>query len=426
MSDFLLTEAIDEDEDEIENEGNDFVSTLSDEEFIDDESQFENNASDYYGLVNIERSYDDAIRDSISEINFDQEANNYNPDDDDDDNCNEEKIDNFKDFTERLNKFKEVLCFPKEIQDENSFIFAILYAIRYQLTGELDTVPDGYFEESDLEIFKKIYHLKDFLRLDLKVSTFEDQCYTVNHILNKHNLFLRVYEEKEKFRYITNTEKDKRKIIREISSCVKEKFNGFIIVRVDFDNEIQRNFSPIDIVYRPVKNQNEIVNCYFTDKIYLAFRTTYSEGDKIKHTNAFRCYYCTKFFSRRERFEKHLTFCNGKPGYVYNFDTQNILTFEENLKLKHDIPLTAYIDFETTAPTDKMLDPESCKMKAVSYAIIFAFHPKLNFDRIIIERSFGHSRDKLTTIDYLTNEQLKFKDEITLKQLRDSALEVSR
>ena len=226
MSDFLLMEAIDEDEDEIENgDGNDFVSTLSDEEFIDDESQFENNASDYYGLVNIERSYDDAIRDSIQEINFDQEANNYNPDDDDDDNCNEEKIDNFKDFTERLNKFKEVLCFPKEIQDENSFIFAILYAIRYQLTGELDKVPDGYFEESDLEIFKKIYHLKDFLRLDLKVSTFEDQCYTVNHILNKHNIFLRVYEEKEKFRYITNTEKDKRKIIREISSCVKEKFN---------------------------------------------------------------------------------------------------------------------------------------------------------------------------------------------------------
>ena len=104
MSDFLLTEAIDEDEDEIENEGNDFVSTLSDEEFIDDESQFENNASDYYGLVNIERSYDDAIQDSISDINFDQEANNYNFDDDD---FNDEEIDDFKDFTERLNKFNQ-------------------------------------------------------------------------------------------------------------------------------------------------------------------------------------------------------------------------------------------------------------------------------------------------------------------------------
>ena len=420
MSDFLLTEAIDEDEEEIENgEGNDFASTLSDEEFIDDESQFENNASDYYELTNIERPYDDAIQDSISDINLDQEANNYNFDD-----FHEEKIDNFKDFTERIDKFKKTLCFPKEIQNENSFFYAILYAVRYHLTEKLDKVSDDYFKKNDLEIFTKIYHLQDFLKLDLKVSTFEDQCYTINHILNKFNLFLRVYEQKEKFRYITNTEKDKRKIIREISSCVKEKFNGFIIVRVDFDNEIQRNFSPIDIVYKPVKNQNEIINCYFTDKIYLAFRTTYSEGEKIKHTNAFRCYYCTKFFSRRERFEKHLTCCNGKPGYVYNFDTQNILTFEENLKLKHDIPLTAYIDFETTAPTDKMLDPESCKMKAVSYAIIFAFHPKLDFKRIIIERSFGHSREKLTTIDYLTIEQLKFKDEITLKQLRDSALEV--
>ena len=422
MSDFLLTEAVDEDDNEIENNEGNFVSTLSDEEFIDDESQFENqHESDYYGLTNIERSYDDAIQDSLSDFNFNQEANNYISDD-----LYEEKIDEFKDFEERIEKFKRTLFFPKEDQDENSFFYALLYAIRYHLTEKLDKVSDEYFMMDDFKIFEKIYQLKDFLKLDLKVSSFDDQCYTINHILNKYNLFLRVYEQKEKFRYITNTEKDKRKIIREVSSCVKEKFNGFLIVRVDFDNEIQKNFSPIDIVYEPVKNQNEIINCYFTDKIHLAFRSTFSESGKIKHTSAFRCYYCTKFFSRKDRFEKHLISCSGKPGYVYNFDTQNILTFEENLKLKHDIPLTAYIDFETTAPTDKMLDPESCKMKAVSYAIIFAFQPKLNLKRVIIERSFGHSVEKLTTIDYLTSEQLKFKDEITLKQLRDSALEVSR
>ena len=65
MSDFIVTEAIDEDEiqnEREESEGNDFISTISDDEFIDDESQFEDqNASDYYGLTNIERSYDDAI-----------------------------------------------------------------------------------------------------------------------------------------------------------------------------------------------------------------------------------------------------------------------------------------------------------------------------------------------------------------------------
>ena len=93
------------------------------------------------------------------------------------------------------------------------------------------------------------------------------------------------------------------------------------------------------------------------------------------------------------------------------------MTFEENLKFKHDIPLTAYIDFETTAPTDDCLDPESKKMNAVSYVIIFAFHTELDLKRVIIERSFGHSLEKLTTIDYLTTEKLKYKDLTHLNNL---------
>ena len=44
----------------------------------------------------------------------------------------------------------------------------------------------------------------------------------------------------------------------------------------------------------------------------------------------------------------------GQPGYVYNFNTQNLITFEENSKYKEDMPLVAYIDFETTAPTHKI------------------------------------------------------------------------
>ena len=55
----------------------------------------------------------------------------------------------------------------------------------------------------------------------------------------------------------------------------------------------------------------------------------------------------------------------------------------------------------------------------------FAFHPELNLKRVLIERSFGHSLQKLTTIDYLTIEQLKYKDLMTLKQLRDCAISVA-
>ena len=57
--------------------------------------------------------------------------------------------------------------------------------------------------------------------------------------------------------------------------------------------------------------------------------------------------------------------------------------------------------------------------------IIFAFHPELKMKRIITERSFNHSLQKLTTIDYLTTEQLKYKDTTTLKQLRDCAFSVA-
>ena len=123
MSDFLVKEAIDEDEiqnEEEEDEGNDFISTLSDEEFIDDESQFEDqNASDYYGFTNIERSYDDAIQDSLTDFDFNQEANNYNYDDDDDNL--KETVDNFKDFEARVLKFKKTLFCPHELQNEDSF-----------------------------------------------------------------------------------------------------------------------------------------------------------------------------------------------------------------------------------------------------------------------------------------------------------------
>ena len=78
-----------------------------------------------------------------------------------------------------------------------------------------------------------------------------------------------------------------------------------------------------------------------------------------------------------------------------------------------------------TASTDQQwLDPKNRKMFAVSYVIIFAFHPDLHIDRVIVERSFGHSLKGLADLSYLTLEQLKFKDEKTMLQLKDCALAV--
>ena len=64
-------------------------------------------------------------------------------------------------------------------------------------------------------------------------------------------------------------------------------------------------------------------------------------------------------------------------------------------------------------------------MYAVSYVIIFAFHPDLQLNHVIFERSFGHSREQLCSLNYLTSKQLKFKNLTMPKQLRDCALTVS-
>ena len=130
MSDFLLTEADVEEEntndDDEDDEGNNNI-TLSDEEFIDDSNFNDPNASDYYGFTNVMREFEDAIQDSLADLDYDQEANNYVSDSEITD---QPRIDEFDGFKSRVEKFKNTLIFPQGLNNENSFFYSILYAIR--------------------------------------------------------------------------------------------------------------------------------------------------------------------------------------------------------------------------------------------------------------------------------------------------------
>ena len=422
MAEFLVTEAIDVDATNDNNgEGNN-TATVSDDEFIDDSEQPQNN--DFYPyFTNVSRSYDDAMQDS--ENVDDLEARNYFDSDE------EEEINEFCNFEAKVKLFRESLINPHGLENPDSFFYSILYAIRHKLTGKVDSVEqeENLKQNVGLALSHDLFEIKSSLRLDLDVLNFENQCFKINTILSRHNMFLRVFESKDKFRYIIKQNSEQKKFFSEVSACVVERFNGFTIIRLEFDNEIRKDFTPVDIIYKPVKKQDTILNCFFTDKLHLAYKAVYNETkkwDKLKSTCAFQCYFCSKFYTRKVKLDFHIKNCTGKTGFIYNFQTRNLLTFEENIKFKRDVPLTTYIDFETTAPTDCCLDPESNKMNVISYVIIVAFHPKLQLPRIIIERSFGHSLEKLCQIDYLTSEQLRYKDIITLKQLRDCALAVHK
>ena len=58
--------------------------------------------------------------------------------------------------------------------------------------------------------------------------------------------------------------------------------------------------------------------------------------------------------------------------------------------------------------------------------MIATFHPELNLERIIICRSFAHSLDQLTTLNYLTHEQITYIELHLINMLRDVAFEVTK
>ena len=140
---------------------------------------------------------------------------------------------------------------------------------------------------------------------------------------------------------------------------------------------------------------------------------------------AFECYYCGKFFALADKQKRHIESCSGISGVVYNLSNQNLVTFEDNFKSKGDLPFALYFDFETIAPADNCFDPEQTKMFVVSYAFIVCFHPKLKIPKIIVQRSYAHSLNKLTSIDYLTIAQINFAYQKLVLQLRDAAFEVN-
>ena len=77
-------------------------------------------------------------------------------------------------------------------------------------------------------------------------------------------------------------------------------------------------------------------------------------------------------------------------------------------------------------PTDNCLDPEQKKMFVVFHVMIVAFHPSLKLDRIIIYRSFAHSIEQLSNLDYLSREQIAFIEPYLIHMLKDAACEVSK
>ena len=205
MAEFLETEAIDVDaiDDDNNSEGKN-IATVSDDEFIDDTEQPENF---YPYFTNVTRTYDDAMRDSYNVD--DLEARHYFDSDEE-----EKELNEFPNFEAKVKLFRESLINPHGLENPDSFFYSILYAIRHKLTGKVDFLEeeDSLKQDVGLTLSHDLFKIKSLLRLDGEdVLNFENQCFQTNTILSRHNMFLRVFELKDKFRYIIKQNSEQKK-----------------------------------------------------------------------------------------------------------------------------------------------------------------------------------------------------------------------
>ena len=187
----------------------------SDRDFIDD-TNYDESVVDYYDFENVTRPYEEAMDDAFEDFDYNQEPENYSEE------ATNMTIDNFNNSEMRIEKFKSSIANPQGVNNPDSFFYGVLYALRYRLTDKIEPCIDDTELRLDVkaEAFDELNLIKDRLRLDLDLMNFENQCFQINRILMKSNSFLRVFELKDKLRYLIKQDPQKKNVIRDLSSCI--------------------------------------------------------------------------------------------------------------------------------------------------------------------------------------------------------------
>ena len=189
------------------------------------------------------------------------------------------------------------------------------------------------------------------------------------------------------------------------------------------EKEKKEFFSSLDIVYKPVSNIHQTIDCYIAKSVTQAYRGIVSKGKGggVHSTFADQCYGCNKFLTEKNNLEKHLEICGSMPRLVYRFKNQSILTFEDNVKFMGDLHFSIYFYLETTSGKKIYEFEEAAEMYPISCLCCFLqslLEPRPN---ICSAGSFNHTFEQLNGVSNLSNELLKFFNPIAPKQLRDCA-----
>ena len=96
----------------------------------------------------------------------------------------------------------------------------------------------------------------------------------------------------------------------------------------------------------------------------------------------------------------------GREGITYAFDNIQTLNYQYNLKYLSDLPFTVYFNFQATTGGSSIFFYPA--MYVVSYCQIYSIHPSLNFDKIVIFRSYQQTAEQIYDLSHFKNKRIAF------------------
>ena len=71
------------------------------------------------------------------------------------------------------------------------------------------------------------------------------------------------------------------------------------------------------------------------------------------------------------------------PGVIYEFENQNFVTYEDNLKYMDNVHFVTYFDFKATTDFSSKFLFKDEEMYPISYCLSFAFNSKFRIDCLV-------------------------------------------
>lgn len=130
-----------------------------------------------------------------------------------------------------------------------------------------------------------------------------DRCFLAKQVPLENSFFQKFCERRGKFRFlIKKGAVGKNEVTRDLSSSVREIFNGYDVIKQDLGRKEQSDFTAINVVYDPEYDESVPVPCFCTGKTHIVYGSYIGEVRKGNesgyHQLVRHCPYCENLFAK--------------------------------------------------------------------------------------------------------------------------------